>query len=214
MAKHHYWGFFNIYVLVCHIFVYLEKLDSCVSCFVASCHHKRAEESSDHRSAPLLLTTLSVFICVSSVWTEEDSLWKSQLHVRHAVLTLERMSATEKEVKLNNQMSKKPSDSVPSHLPRGDGGHGGVLVAVPHSVVVGDFPGGDERSAVISQQPLVIWAEDDRKDLLSFSLQTRWQTHNKNTEDQLNSTRRKEKSRLHLLDVLKRHNLKGYSDIF
>lgn len=40
--------------------------------------------------------------------------------------------------------------------PRGDGGHGGVLVAVPHSEVVSDLPRCDERRPVISQQPLVI----------------------------------------------------------
>lgn len=51
--------------------------------------------------------------------------------------------------------------SCECHLPRGDGGHGGVLVAVPHSVVVADLPGGDERRSVISQQPLAVCAEQE-----------------------------------------------------
>lgn len=54
------------------------------------------------------------------------------------------------------ETSERVVTPVLSHLPRGDGGHGGVLVAVPHPVVVGDLPRRDERNAIISQQPLVI----------------------------------------------------------
>lgn len=43
-----------------------------------------------------------------------------------------------------------------TYIPGGDGGHGGVLVAEPHSVVVGDLPGGHEGGTVIRQQPLII----------------------------------------------------------
>lgn len=68
------------------------------------------------------------------------------------------------ESSLGMNMKHSQPETFSSHLPRGDGGHGGVLVAVPHPVVVRDLPGCGEGGAVISQQPLIIWMERRNKD--------------------------------------------------
>lgn len=56
--------------------------------------------------------------------------------------------------------------TFPRHPPRGDLGHARMLVAVPHSVVVGDLPGGDEGGAIVSQELLVI-CKGQRSEVIS-----------------------------------------------
>lgn len=164
-----------------HFLIFGEAGFLWVSCFVASCRHKRAEESSDHRSAPVspvLFTTLC--LCIFTAFDAAEEFKNRSLHYKQKKTHCESRSFTSATLywPWNGCLQQRKRSNVddttikcqrnhqipsPSHLPRGDGGHGGVLVVVPHSVVVGNLPGGDERSAVISQQPLVIWTEDNKQ---------------------------------------------------